>query len=297
MVADESSEVRAHLYRAEGLLTNEQESTRALAAFEAAIAIHRAAGNRLELARCLLGVSLACNVLDRFEEAVRAAEEARDIALEVGDLRTEGAAIGNLGWAAIQHGDAEEGAKLNLIAIDLVRQAGDLHGAVVGLAANAAYTMVKGDIASALDQHLAALEMARQLGDPEMVGLELINLVIPYVKLGRWREAIEPWIEGVTLLQGAGIEWIQVASLSIAVSLLHAAGDAQGAAQTWAAANALAAERNLTLQGADIDDEAVAAIEGATPGNGTQQPRAGVRLEEAVDFAKLRIGVLGGSDG
>ena len=73
------------------------------------------------------------------------------------------------------------------------------------------------------------MEIARQLGDPEMTGLELLNVVIPLVKLGRWREAIEPWMEGLTLVQDAGIEWEQIAALSISVSLLHAASDVEGA--------------------------------------------------------------------
>ena len=154
-----------------------------------------------------------------------AGEEARDIAHEVGDLRTEGAAIGNIGWAAIQRGDMEEGARLNRISIDLSRRAGDLHGAVIGLSALGIYTRLSGDHSGALEQHLEALEMARQLGDPELIGLELLNVVIPLVKLGRWRDAIEPWLEGVTLVHDAGMDWEQIAALIIAVSPLHAAGD------------------------------------------------------------------------
>ena len=140
--------------------------------------------------------------------------------------------------------------------------------------------------------------MARQLGDPEMTGLELLNVVIPLVKLGRWREAVEPWMEGLTLVQDAGIEWEQIAALSIAVSLLHAAGDAQGAAQIWAAVNALAAERNLKLQPADVDSEAVTAIEGAAQGIGASpQPPGPMRLDAAVEFAERRVGALRGTGG
>ena len=196
--------VAAYLYRAEGMLTNEQDSARALVAFEAAIAIYRAAGNRLEVARCLLGVSMAYNGLEGFDESVRAADEARDIAHELGDLRTEAAAIGNHAWAAIQFGDAEEGAGLLMTANELMRQTGDLHGAVTGLSAVGAYWSLRGDHAGALDQHLQAMDIARQFGDPELIGLELLNAVIPYVKVGRWREAVGPWIEGVTPVAGCG---------------------------------------------------------------------------------------------
>ena len=261
MVTDGSPQLAARIWRAEGIITNELDSGRALVAFEKAIAIHRASGNQVELARCLLGVSMASNVLGRLEASMRAAEEAREIAHEIGDLRTEGAAIGNLGWAKVLRGDTEEGAQLNLIAINLSRRAGDLHGALLGLSVVAVHSMLGGDNALSLQQHQEALEMARQLGDPEMIGLELLNSVIPLVKLGRWRDAIEPWVEGLTLVQDAGIEWEQVAGLVIAISPLVAGGDMDGATFAWESGNALAKDRGLTIQAADIDDEARAVIE------------------------------------
>ena len=298
LVTDASPELQAQLWRAEGGLLNEWDSARALVAFEKAIAIHRARGNQLDVARCLLGVSMAYSVLNQLDESIQAAAEARDIAHETGDLRTEGAAIGNIGWEAIQRGDLEEGARLNRIAIDIMRRAGDLHGAVLGISALAVYARLGGDNALSLEQHLQALEIARQLGDPEMTGLELLNVVIPLVKLGRWREAIEPWMEGLTLVQDAGIEWEQIAALSISVSLLHAASDVEGATQTWAAANALASERHLKLQPADVDTEAVTAIEGAAQGIGTNpQPPGPMRLDAAVEFAERRVGALRGTGG
>jgi hypothetical protein len=107
--------------------------------------------------------------------------------------------------------------------------------------------------------------VARHLGDPELTGMELVNTVIPLVKLGRWQEAVEPWLEGVALVQQAGIEWLLISCLSLAVSPLYAAGDLDGAAQAWALANAQADEHSeFELQPADIDEEAVSAIEAET---------------------------------
>jgi tetratricopeptide (TPR) repeat protein len=264
MVTDASPEVQAYLWRAEGGLWNEMDSARALVYFEKAIAIYRANGNQLELARCLLGVSMAYNVLVRLDECIQAAAEARDIAHQTGDLRSEGVAIGNIGWATIQLGDTEEGAGLSRTAIDLLRRVGDLHGAVVNLSALAIQSRLSGDHAGALVQHREALEMARQVGDPELIGLELINTVIPLVKLGRWQEAVEPWLEGVALLRDIGIDWEQIAALSIAMSPLYAAGDIEGAASAWAMANALAGERDIRIQPLDIDEEARSAIDAQT---------------------------------
>jgi predicted ATPase len=296
MVRDESSELRADLYRAEGMVTNEQDSVRALAAFKKAIAIHRATGNRVELARCLSGLSVACNVLGRLDESIRASQEARDIAHEVGDVRTESAASGNLGWAFVQSGDLDEGARLTRIAIDLSRRAGDLHGAVIGLSALASYMRLSGDNAGALEQHLEALELARQVGDPELIGLELLNTVIPLVKLGRWQEAVEPWLEGVTLVQEAGIEWIQIAALSIAVSVLHAAGDRGGAAQAWMMANSLAVDRNVSIQPADVDQIAVAAIpkQSEDASRTISDMQRGITLGAAVESVTRGLAALAG---
>jgi hypothetical protein len=204
---------------------------------------------------------MAYNVLVRLDECIEAAAEARDIAHEMGDVRTDGVAIGNIGWATFQLGDMEEGERLSRTAIDLLRRVGDIHGAVVSLSALAIQSRLSGDHAGSLAQHLEALEMARQVGDPELIRLELINTVIPLVKLGRWLEAVEPWLEGVALLQDTGIDWEQIAALSIAMSPLYGAGDIEGAASAWEMAKALAAERDIRIQPLDIDEEARSAIE------------------------------------
>jgi tetratricopeptide (TPR) repeat protein len=263
MMTDASPEVQAYQWRAEGGLLNEMDSARALIFFEKAIAIHRASGNQLELARCLPGVTVACNVLVRLGECIQAAAEARDLAHETGDLRTEGSpsatSAGRPSSSAIRRG-----ARLNRTAIDLLRRVGDIHGAVRNLSALAIQSRLSGDHAGALAQHLEALELARQVGDPEPIGLEVINTVIPLVKLGRWQEAVEPWLEGAALLQDNGIEWEQIAAISIAVSPLFAAGDIEGAASAWAMANALADERDIQIQPLDIDEQARSAIEAQT---------------------------------
>jgi predicted ATPase len=291
MVTEGSPELQAYLWRAEGGLLNEMDSARALIFFEKAIAIHRASGNQLELARCLLGVSMAYNVLVRLDECIQAAAEARDLAHETGDLRTEAVAIGNIGWATIQRGDTEEGARLSRTAVDLLRRVGDLHGAVVNLSALAIQSRLSGDHAGALAQHLEALEMARQVGDPELIGLELINTVIPLVKLGRWQEAVEPWLEGVALLQDTGIEWEPIAAMSIAVSPLYAAGDIEGAASAWEIANAVADERDIRIQPLDIDEEARSAIEAQPREASTlpsSLPEALVTVRAAMEALKAR---------
>jgi hypothetical protein len=185
----------------------------------------------------------------------------------------------------------QEGARLARTAIELARRAGDLHGAVIGMSAIAVQARLSGDYAEALAQHLEGLEMARQLGDPELIGLELLNTVIPLVKLGRWRAAVEPWLEGVALVQEAGIDWEQIAAMSIAASPLVAAGDLEGAAQAWAMANALAGERDLKLQPADIDEEARSAIEARAHGAETllrSLPEAVVTVRTAMEALNAR---------
>ena len=293
LVSDAHSPARAHLYRAEGLLLNEQEPSQALAAFEAAIAIYRETGDRRELGRCLLGLSLAYSTLHDPERSHEAAEEALAIAREVGDLRTEAAAIGNIAWAAGLEGRVDEAEEGILRSNELSRQVGDLHGVVIGLSALGVYAAQRGDLAAAVAQHLEAVEVARQIGDPELIGLELLNLVQPNTQMGHWQRAIAPWLEGIGLLQKTGVVWSQVASLSIATSILHAGGDTYGAGRSWAMANALAVN-GVRLQSFDIDEAVVAALRAELGDSYTDIERevAGISLDEAVAQTIDRVKAL-----
>jgi hypothetical protein len=114
------------------------------------------------------------------------------------------------------------------------------------------------------------------------------------VKLGRWHEAVEPWLEGGALLQDTGIEWEQIAAMSVAVSPLYAAGDIEGAAPAWAMAKALAGERDIRIQPLDIDEDALAGIR-AHSDDVTEtivRPDKGRSLGDAMDSVKASVRAL-----
>ena len=142
-------------------------------------------------------------------------------------------------------------------------------------------------------QHSEAVEVARQIGDPELIGLELLNLVLPNTQSGHWQKAIAPWLEGIGLLQKTGVVWSQVASLSIAMSILHAGGDTYGAGRSWAMANALAV-RGVRLQPFDIDEAVVAALRAELGDSYSDIERqvAAISLDDAVAETVDRVRAL-----
>ena len=90
------------------------------------------------------------------------------------------------------------------------------------------------------------------------------------------------------------MDWEQIAALIIAISPLYGAGDLDGAAEAWTTANALAAERGLAPQPADVDDAAVAAIQAhlADALETVSAQVSGVSLADAVSSVMQRVEAL-----
>ena len=91
-----------------------------------------------------------------------------------------------------------------------------------------------------LEQHLEASEIASQFGDPEMTGLEPLDVVVPLVELADGARPSSPGWKASPWSR-PGIDGSRSRRQHFG-SLLHAAGDVEGATETWAAANALASE-------------------------------------------------------
>ena len=263
LVTDQESNVRGRLYRAEALMTlDEGAPTGAKGALERAIAIHRARGDTRDLASCLLALSLVGNTLHDFDLTLAAATEAAGLAHEDGDLRTEGAALGNIGQAHLQGGRIDEGEAFFRKCESLLYEAGDLHGVVLAFDAYAQIARVRGDLREAARIYSECVAASVGLGDPEIEILERLNLAMVLSLLGEWQQAAPELLRALALGQELADLSETLTAVSIAGSLLLAAGDPSGAALVWAMSQVISDDRQIAINPLDRDDEAFARVRG-----------------------------------
>jgi len=262
LVTDQESNVRGRLYRAEAVMTLDEAYPGAKTALERAIAIHRARGDTRDLAGCLLVLSQVGNGLHDFDLTLAAATEAAGLAHELGDLRTEGAALGNIGQAHIQQGRIDEAEASFRRCEALLREAGDLHGVVLTIDAYGQIARFRGDLREARRLYEECVATSVGVGDPEIESLERLNLAMVLSLLGEWQHAAPELLRALALGQELADRQGMLAAVSIAGSLLQAAGDKSGAALVWAMSQAISDDRQIPIYPLDRDDEAFARVRG-----------------------------------
>ena len=294
LIADQESNLRGRLFRAEGVMVLADSIPRARDAIERAIAIHRARGDAKDLASCLVALSLVGNSLHDYELTKDAGTEAAALAQEIGDVRTEGAAVGNIAQAHLLEGRIDEAEAGFRKAESLLREAGDLHGVALAVDAYALIARARGDVHEAARLHAECAVASADLGDPELESLARLNLAMVLSQLGDWRAAAPELLRALQLGQEVGDVALRLAAVSIGASVLHAAGDPQGAAMLWAIAKAISEDRQMPINPQDRDDAAFAKVhEELGPDYAEIAQRAmGVTLEEATAEIGSRLRLL-----
>jgi tetratricopeptide (TPR) repeat protein len=290
LVSDQESNVRARLYRAEAMAMDE-DHPRAKRAIERAVAIHRARGETRDLAGCLLSLSFIGNSLTDFELVIRAGSEAVALAREIGDLRTEGAAHGNMAVAHLIR-DNLAGAEADLQQSNaLLTQVGDAHSVVGNNALLAIIARARGDLPQAARLHGEAAAGFAEIGDPVAEAVERANQAMVRSLLGDWREAAPALLRALALGQAADDAPVMLTSVSIGASVLHAAGQASGAALLWAMSGAIAESRQMRIDPLDRDETAFAKVReelGAEYAE-IEAEAAGTSLDHAVHEVASRL--------
>jgi non-specific serine/threonine protein kinase len=294
LVADQESNLRGRLYRAEGVMVLADNVPRARDALERAIVIHRALGDTKDLASCLLALSLVGNGLHDYELTIATATEAAALAREIGDLRTEGAALGNMAQAELQEGRIDEAEAGFRKSDPLFREAGDLHGVAQSLGAYAQIARARGDLREAARLHAECAVALFDLGDPWLESAERLNLAIVLSKLGEWRVAAPEVLRALSVGQELGDLGIRLAAISIGASVLHAAGDPTGAASLWAMSATISEDRQMPIDPLDRDDAAFAKVRDELGSDYAEIERRalGVTLEQATADAESRFRLL-----
>ncbi|HJP88102.1 MAG TPA: adenylate/guanylate cyclase domain-containing protein [Candidatus Limnocylindrales bacterium] len=292
-VTDPESNVRARLYRAASMGAEPgKDARRTKEVLERAVAIHRARGEARDLARSLLALSLIGNLLSDFDLTARTSSEAVALARETGDVRTEGAAEGNMAQAQFKRGqiDAAEAGFRQSNA--LLERAGDNHGVAQGKASLALIARTRGDLAAAAKLHEDSAAEFAEMGDPVMEVMERLNLAMARSLLGDSQQALAGVVRALALMRRSVDDALMlVGLLSIGASVLHGAGDVLGAARFWAVSAALAEARSLPIDPADRDETTFAQVraELGTAYAVIEAQAAGTSLEEATDELESRL--------
>ncbi len=198
---------------------NQGRIDEAMTNLEGALAAQRhsddPAGHALTLNR--LGNLLA---LDRDLERVALAQgyytEALAIAQGVGDRRTEGRLMSNLGSLHLDHGRMDDARRCYESAVSIAREIGDRRGEGIRLANLGGLLTESGATAEALPQLERALRLAREIGDHPGEALALTNLGEAHLTLGNDARAEACLRQGMTAFEDLKSPYVGAGRIGLA---------------------------------------------------------------------------------
>jgi tetratricopeptide (TPR) repeat protein len=130
--------------------------------------------------------------------------EQRLVAREIGDRRGEGATLGNLGNAYAALGDTRKAIEFHEQALVIMREIGDRRAEDSILGNLGTAYAALGDARKAIEYHEQALVIDREIGDRRGEGSDLGNLGTAYAKLGDARKAIEFYEQALVIAREIG---------------------------------------------------------------------------------------------
>jgi len=156
----------------------------------------------------------------RYEEAEQRTRAVLAKAEEMGDLRTRGAMLNNLGLVLTALGHPNEGMDVQRESLAVREKVGDLRGQAVTLGSMGLALHSVGKWKEALDWHRSALKLREQLKDRAGQGYSLANIGNAMVALGRLDEALDYYKKSVEIREAIGAVLGLVASLDNKTKLL-----------------------------------------------------------------------------
>jgi tetratricopeptide (TPR) repeat protein len=170
----------------------------------AALSAARQSGDRRGEGRALGNLGIAYRNLGDARKAIEFYEQRLVIAREIGDRRGEGRALGNLGNAYYSLGDARKAIEFHEQALVIDREIGDRRGEGQDLGNLGSAYADLGDARKAIEFHEQALVIDRQIGDRRGEGQDLGNLGNAYSALGDARKAVEFYEQGLAIAREIG---------------------------------------------------------------------------------------------
>ncbi len=209
---------------------------RAVAAYEAALAAARRAGDR-QIEALVLGMKLVSHTqLGEMDAAVVTAEQALARALELGDESTLVRNLHNVSVYYSQVGDHARAAQLLSQHVEINQRLGDRIGEAKGQG-NLGYSYVQMGLYEMGRATLErALRLTQAIGARRDSAYNRLNLALAYMRLGDNRAAQDALEEALPELVAIEDVLGQAACRSYLALVLESCGDAEGAVQGFAAA-------------------------------------------------------------
>jgi tetratricopeptide (TPR) repeat protein len=138
------------------------------------------------------------------QERIAWLEAQRDAARRGGELRREGSALGNLGLAYWELGDARRAIEFHEQALVVLREFGNRHGEGNALCNLGLAYADLGDARRAIEFYEQSLVICREIGDRRGEGNALGNLGLAYADLGDSRRAIEFYEQSLVICRDIG---------------------------------------------------------------------------------------------
>jgi tetratricopeptide (TPR) repeat protein len=161
-----------------------------IAWLEAALAAARQLNDRRSEASALGNLGSAWADIGDARKAIGFHEQALVISREIGDRRAEGQDLGNLGIAWFELGDARKAIGFYEQRLVIAREIGDRRGEGCALGNLGIAWANLGNARQAIGFHEQALVISREIGDRRAEGQDLGNLGIAWFELGDARQAI-----------------------------------------------------------------------------------------------------------
>ena len=192
---------------------------------EAHLAAARQIGDRRSEGNALGNLGLAHAALGDPRKAIEYHEQALVIRREIGDRRSEGNALGNLGRAYAALGDPRKAIAFYEQCLKIHREIGDRRGEGNALGNLGNAYIALGDPCKAIAFYEQCLAIAREIGDRRGEGAALSNLGNAYIALGDPRKAIAFYEQRLAIAREIGDRRGEGAALSNLGNAYIALGD------------------------------------------------------------------------
>lgn len=176
----------------------------AVEAYEQALALARATGDRENEANYMGNLGIVYNISGNLKQSIESHLAAVAISDELGNLKAKGIDLGCLGLAYNRLGEPRTALRYHRKALETSREAGDLQSEANHLG-NLAHLLLKlDDPTDALGHAHEALALRRRLGDKRGEAIDLLCLASVYAALDDSRQAERYFQAALTLNRAVG---------------------------------------------------------------------------------------------
>jgi CHAT domain-containing protein/tetratricopeptide (TPR) repeat protein len=149
-------------------------------------------------------ISSSYNILGQYKESFAYDQKMLGLAREIGNKKSEGIALGNMGVYYANVGDFPEALKLFYDKLTLMKEVDDKAEQVSTLSNIGALNDWQGNVSKSLESYREALKLLEGQGDKKRLGLVLGNMGAAYEKQSDYPKSLEYYHQALSAFQETG---------------------------------------------------------------------------------------------